>query len=60
MPQARCQQERIRLKNEISFARGAEDDEREIEAQACGPFSAALLERWQIRAGSGAAPSRGT
>jgi tRNA threonylcarbamoyladenosine biosynthesis protein TsaE len=34
---------------EIRFARGADEDEREIEVQALGGTSAALLARWRGR-----------
>jgi len=34
---------------EISFAHGAAEDERELEASAHGPAAAALLARWRSR-----------
>ena len=34
---------------EISFARGAAEDEREVEVSASGPAAAALLARWRSR-----------
>jgi tRNA threonylcarbamoyladenosine biosynthesis protein TsaE len=34
---------------EIAFARGAGESERELEARASGPRSAALLARWEDR-----------
>jgi tRNA A37 threonylcarbamoyladenosine biosynthesis protein TsaE len=36
---------------EIQFARGADEDTREIEASARGPGAAALLARWRDRLG---------
>jgi tRNA threonylcarbamoyladenosine biosynthesis protein TsaE len=34
---------------EISFARGAAENERELEMRGTGPSAAALLERWRSR-----------
>jgi hypothetical protein len=42
MPQARCQQERIRLKNEISFARGDETTGGPPNAERISAFKLAL------------------
>jgi tRNA A37 threonylcarbamoyladenosine biosynthesis protein TsaE len=36
---------------EIQFARGADEDTREIEASAHGPDAAALLGRWREQVG---------